>query len=882
MEIILSHANMDFDALGAMLAAAKLYPDAVPVLPKTLNRNVRDFLALYRDELPFRQHEESPKEPIDRLILVDTQSLSTPKGMHAQTRVLILDHHPLDRPTLPTVTYDGEPVGAATSFLVHRMREQHVPLKPVEASLLLLGIYEDTGNLTYATTTSRDVLAAGWLLEHGASLDVVNDFMHRPLTQEQRDLYETLERRARSYDIQGQSVIVASARSSEYIEELSTIAHKLNDLFDPDASFIIVGLDHHVQVIARSRSEAIDVAHILRSFGGGGHSKAAAALVRESSAEEIEAALLASLRQHVRPPVTVRQIMSKGVHTLSPEMRLEEAALLMQRWGHEGFPVAREGRLLGMLTRREVDRAMQHHLGNMPVQSYMRTGPFAVSADEPVAQVRQKMMEHDLGQIPVVEGDRITGIVTRTDVIRLLSAPRENQRPPLADRMREALPPNVLNLLQQASQIATDMGYALYLVGGFVRDLLLGMPNLDMDLVVEGDAILLAQRLAAEIGGSVRTHGRFGTAKWFAPAWVTLPESRTAGAGRLPTAAAEPPSLSLDFVTARTEFYEHPEALPTVEASSLRQDLYRRDFTINTMALRLDQQHFGQLVDFYGGEKDLENRLIRVLHNLSFVEDATRMLRAVRLEQRLGFRIEKRTEELMLEALDLLDRVSGERLRHELYLSLAEAEPERLLVRMQELHILERLHPALCVDDVLMQGFRSAREGLATWHRWGLHGTDGPHGILPSVYLSVLTYHLSPEDLSAMMRRLSIVSESGRLLREVSALRGLVTELGSSGLSRSGIYRLLKDKSTAALFVVWVMQGDAVRQRVELYVRELRQVKTLLNGRSLRAMGVAPGPILGQILADLLDARLDGKTVTLEEEQALARELIARARTDKT
>ncbi len=194
-------------------------------------------------------------------------------------------------------------------------------------------------------------------------------------------------------------------------------------------------------------------------------------------------------------------------------------------------------------------------------------------------------------------------------------------------------------MLERASQTATEMGFSLYLVGGLVRDLLLGIPNLDLDLVVEGDAIALAQRLAADAGGTVRKHARFGTAKWHVP-------------GEAHGTPGSPSPLVLDFVTARTEFYEHPEALPTVEASSLRQDLYRRDFTINTMALRLDRQHFGQLVDFYGGEKDLQHRLIRVLHNLSFVEDATRMLRAVRLEQRLGFRIEKRTVELLRQALD--------------------------------------------------------------------------------------------------------------------------------------------------------------------------------------------------------------------------------------
>jgi tRNA nucleotidyltransferase (CCA-adding enzyme) len=866
MEIIQTHANTDFDGLAAMLAAAKLYPGSVPVLARTLNRNVRDFLALYRDELPFLQPDDAPKDPVDRLILVDTQGYSTPKGMNARTAVLILDHHPLDHPSPPLVRYEGEPTGSTTAFLVHRLREQFQHLSPSEASLLLLGIYEDTGNLSYSTTTARDVLAAGWLLERGASLDVVNDFMHRPLAPTQRELYEILERHSVAHDIVGQSVIMASARTSEYVEELSSVAHKLNELFDPDASFVMVQVDSRIQVIARSRSEEIDVAAILRPMGGGGHSKAAAALVREKTLQQVESELLDAVRAHVRPQVTVRQVMSKGIHTLSPEMPMAEAAALMQRWGHEGFPVARDGRLLGMLTRREVDRAMQHRLGATPVSSYMRKGSFAVTADEAMTRVRQLMIEHDLGQIPVVDGDRIVGIVTRTDVIRLINAPRESGHAPLGERVKATVPPGLLDILEQASQMAADMGFSLYMVGGFVRDLLLGKPNLDLDLVVEGDAILLAQGLTDELGGKVRVHARFGTAKWQASGALSAGGQ---GDGALP----ERP-LTLDFVTARTEFYEHPEALPTVEASSLRQDLYRRDFTINTMALRLDKQRFGELVDFYGGEKDLQNRLIRVLHNLSFVEDATRMLRAVRLEQRLGFTIERRTEELMLEARDLLGRVSGERLRHELYLVLEEAEPEPILRRLQQLGILGSLCPGLRFSQRVATWFQEASRALPAWADGALNANAIPHGVLPAVYLALLTYELSDDERESLLRRLCVVTERGRIVREAACLHCLADDLSAPEVSRSAVYRMLTPYSLPVLYVLWLTASEPARGRVELFVRELRHAKPRLDGHRLKSLGVAPGPEYRGVLAAILDAQLDGRVRTLADEQAMARQLL--------
>ena len=519
-----------------------------------------------------------------------------------------------------------------------------------------------------------------------------------------------------------------------------------------------------------------------------------------------------------------------------------------------------------MLTRREVDRAIQHRPGTTPVRSYMRKGPFAVTADEVMTRVRQSMIEHDLGQIPVVDGDRIVGIVTRTDVIRLINAPRESSHAPLGERVKATLPPGLLDILEQASQMAADMGFSLYLVGGFVRDLLLGKPNLDLDLVVEGDAILLTKRLTNELGGTVRVHARFGTAKWQAPGAVSEGGD---GSGALP---ARP--LTLDFVTARTEFYEHPEALPTVEASSLRQDLYRRDFTINTMALRLDKQRFGELVDFYGGEKDLQNRLIRVLHNLSFVEDATRMLRAVRLEQRLGFAIERRTEELMLEARDLLGRVSGERLRHELYLVLEEAEPESILRRLQQLGILGSLCPGLQFNQRVAHWFQAASRGLAGWADGALNADPSSHGVLPAIYLALLTHELSEEERESLLSRLCIVAERGRVVREAACLHDLAPSLSGREVSRSAVYRMLKPFSLPALYVLWVTESEPVRGRVELFVRELRHARPRLNGHVLKSLGVAPGPEYRSVLSAILDAQLDGRVSTLAEEQAMARQLL--------
>jgi len=560
--------------------------------------------------------------------------------------------------------------------------------------------------------------------------------------------------------------------------------------------------------------------------------------------------------------VTIGQIMSYGVHTLPPDTTVADAAEMMRRYGHEGFPVVKAGQIVGILTRGQIDRALQLGFDSASINLYMYKGEVSVRPDDSVQKLQDVMMEHSLGQVPVVEGGEIIGIVTRTDLIKLWSTPSQRpRRAEIAQLIEDALPAPLLKLIQKASQTAAQMGYSLYVVGGFVRDLLLGTPTLDLDLVVEGNAIALAKRLQKKVGGRVTSHARFGTAK------LILDEQAF-------------PIPYLDFVTARTEFYEHPTALPQVERSSIKQDLHRRDFTINTLAICLDgstefaevPDRCGELLDFYGGEQDLKRGLIRVLHSLSFVEDPTRMLRAARLEQRLGFRIEERTEELIGNALDLLDRTTGERIRHELYLILEEEMPEEALCRLDELGVLAQIHPGLRCNGWLMDKCRLLRQALKT-KSWKLEA--GERLVVEILYLALLTYRLSAPDLESFAKRLKIAGEDATLLRQVNELRSSTSELAEER-QPSAIYRLLKPYSGPAIFVLWIAtESELVRERLELHHQKLRFIEPEIDGEYLKAMGLKPSPLFGWILSALRDARLDGEVSSLEEEKTLVEELLA-------
>jgi tRNA nucleotidyltransferase (CCA-adding enzyme) len=743
---------------------------------------------------------------------------------------------------------------------LERIIADRLPLTPVEATLLALGIYEDTGSLAYPTTTVRDLRCVAWLAEQGANLAVVSDFLHHRLTDQQLALYNSLLDSAEVLVFAGHTVVVATATAEGYVEEISTLAHKIRDLYDPAGLFLLVDLGEHLQLVARSTTDAVDVGHIADHFGGGGHTRAAAALIRDSDLDTIRQELIDFLARHIHPLETVAQIMSYGVHTLAPHTTVDKAAEEMLKYGFEGFPVVGgDGQILGILSRREIDRAGRLRLGNMPVSHYMTKGDIHVVPDDPVERLQQVMTQFSVGQVPVVSKGEIIGVVTRTDLIKLWATPPERipRRREISEKIESALPTALFELVQQASSLAQEMGYPLYIVGGFVRDLLLGAPTLDMDLVVEGDAIGLAQQVGRRVGARTRSHRRFGTAK-------IILEGREDEFG-VP---------ALDFATARLEFYAHSAALPEVEQSSIKADLHRRDFTINTLAIRLDSGHYGRLLDFYGGEQDLHERQIRVLHSLSFIEDPTRIMRAARFEQRLGFTIEPRTAELIDTALPMLSRVSGERIRHELYLILREQEPERVLCRLDGLNVLIQIHPGLICLEGIWERFVALRQVVAAG-QWNVPPAENGRPA-PALYLSLLTYHLSRAELDALAARLKIFRTDLNLLHQVLDLQELEAELDRPDLTNHELYALLRYSSSPALMIHWLYTGsERVRERLWRYETELRHVQPVVDGEYLMSLGLKPSPLFSRLLNTVRDARLDGEICTVEEEEALIARLLA-------
>ncbi len=864
MHIILCHENADFDAVAALLGAHKLYPDAIPMLPERLNANVARFLALYRSGLPFvARDEQQQRRRIEKVTLVDTNRVPAIKGIKPNTPIHIIDHHPLTRELEPNETFEGEVIGSTTTLLIERMQAEGIDISSLEATLLALGIYEDTGSLVYRQTTARDIMAAAWLVEHGAVLDNVRRFLEPPLTDEQQELLETLVTTAENRTIQGYSVLVAAAKLDRYMAELSSVAHRLRDTLDPAALFLLVEMPKVTQLVCRSTDDAIDVGEIARAFGGGGHERAAAATIRDMTREEALDRLWEQIYLHVQPAVSVGDLMSRGAQTVQASAKVGDVIGKMRRIGHEGFPVVEDGKIVGLLTRRDADRAAEHNLRDLEVREIMSSGSVTLKPTDSVTLLEQKMVESGWGQIPVVaDSGKLIGIVTRTDLIKHWARSHPTGRMDSVDRVTieqiaDVLGEPVARLIKCIAEQAQERNVNLYMVGGVVRDLLLKRRNFDIDFVVEGDAIAFARSLIDLYGGAITHFRPFGTAKW------RLRE------GEFDAEALGDPALlpdHVDFASARNEFYEHPTALPTVYSGSIKLDLQRRDFTINTLAVQLSPTA-GRILDFYGGLADLHAGRIRVLHSLSFVDDPTRVLRAARFERRLGFTIEPRTQELIQIAMPMLRRITGERLRNELTLLLKERDPELSFLLLQQRGILKAIHPAFVLNERIVPDFQRAR-------------TAEPPPTLTPPDLTDLLWHvmlcdLPPKNLSDLLDRLVFSRPMTKTMIEAGALVGNAAALADPALTPSRIAVNLDGASEVALLTAWLVITDRLaRERIWEYVSQWRHMRPLTDGHALRERGLEPGPAYSTILSRLRAARLDGEVTNDEEEKRLLLELI--------
>jgi len=872
MDVITTHVNADFDCLGAMVAASKLYPGALMVFSGSQEKSMRDFFVKSSSYvLNFTRLKDLDFSRVTRLIVVDCQH-SSRIGRFAEIlnkpglEVHIYDHHP---ESSGDIRPDGGVIrecGSSTAILTLMLRDRGVAVNPTEATLMMLGVYEDTGSLIFPSTTVDDYQAAAWLLEKGANLNTVSDFITQELTAEQVALLNGLLKSLKSTDLNGVQVSIAHASVDHYIGDIAVLAHMMRDMENLQALFIAVGMGSRVYIVARSRIPEVNAGVIMHDFGGGGHATAASATVKDLTLLQVLTKLDHSLRARVNPRQVARDIMSAPVKTLSAATTLADAGELLTRYNVNAMPVVDDGRICGIISRNIVEKSLYHGLGSLPVSEYMHTEFMHAAPDTPIAEVQEYIVGHDRRIVPVFDRDELVGVITRTNLLRYMYAGEalyDLARDNLPVRSREVerlmnrlLSARIVQVLRDLGRIGEELDVLVYAVGGFVRDLLLGIENDDIDVTIEGNGILFAETFAREFGCRIKSHEKFGTAV------IVFPDG-----------------FKIDVASTRLEYYSSPGALPTVERSSLKMDLYRRDFTINTLAIQLNSSEFGHLIDYYGGQRDLQERSIRVLHNLSFVEDPTRVFRAIRFEQRLDFHIAKHTENLIKNAvkMEFLDKLGGKRLLSELVHILREKDPLRAVDRMNELGLLRFINPELRMNAVTRKVLEETKKIVSWFELLFLERRSEKWAI----YFLALCESLTEDQFQGTCNRLAVVEHYKEKLFEMRKKAGEVLDLMQrmaarrTKVQRSDIYHWLKELPVELLlYMMAKTESEEVKKFISLYFTQLQNVRCFITGRDLKKLGVPPGPRFREILDKLLEARLNNLVQSREEELQLARQYI--------
>ena len=831
----MSHVNTDFDALASMLAAKKLHPKAQLVISGQQDRRVREFLNIYRDTFDIVQDNQINWSDVTELILVDVASLTRVGNFTKQLNkevlhITVYDHHP---PSKGDVKKDAgmiEQVGATVTILVEEIKRCSIPISPLEATLFGLGLYTDTGFFTFKHTTSRDLQVASYLMEQGMNLDMIQRFAEQTLQPEQQELLNKLFLASTTYEVDGLKIVVSSCQHKQYLGGLSVLTNKLLDIKGADALITVVGMKKNVFIVGRANSDRISLLPLLKKWGGGGHKHAGSAMIKNGEREALCIEVKDSLDLILKSAMTAREMMTSPVKTILPETTIEKAGSLMYRYGHSGYPVVKNEQLLGIITRRDLDKATHHGLGHAPVKAYMSTNIMTIEPDFTLEEIQNIIIEHNIGRLPVLEDGKLIGIITRTNMIEaihsqaLMDDTQTGTASELKDNvqedMKQQLPEELYTLLTNIGQLATRSSVSVYLIGGIVRDILLQQPNDDIDIVVEGNGIDFANNLQATYGGEIVAHESFGTATW-----------------------DHPLGLKIDIASSRLEFYDRPASLPDVELSTLREDLYRRDFTINAMAICLNEDTFGTLVDPFSGQADLHKETIKILHNLSFVEDPTRILRAVRFETRFDFSMDEQTEKLAIHSIEKVEDLSADRIKNDIERLFEEGQPSRIIRRLFELKFWKQF--GVHIENERLSSMHASQ--LQTIYEKNRSSDDRP---------SWFNYFMIPffyEGNMTTAKKFALTKNDAKLLREIVALKD---EQWPTLNARGNIHRQLKNYSDEALLFFVAKENFPNKQLFINYLHSRSTLQTYLSGEDLLMLGLKPGPLYSEIFLGLEIASL--------------------------
>ena len=865
--LITTHQSTDFDALASVVAAKKLFPDSIASISGSMNQNVRDFYKMHIDLLDLIEPENVDQGAVDTLIIVDTRiadrlGVFCDMTRREDVKKIIYDHHPNSSDDIKGEYIDrSKPYGATTTVLIKELIKRKISIDQMEATLFALGIHEDTGSLTYLTSTRHDAAALAFLISNGANIAVINNFLSTALTPEQHALLELLLHSITRVKMKDKNIIFAYAVVDEFIDGLSVLAYKLLDIEESDVGFIYVKMGERIQLVARSKAAEVDVLKILEPFGGGGHPQAVSAVLKDQSFDVVKAEIYKRLEVSLAPQKVARDIMSYPVKFVPEDSTVLEASEMMSKLGHTGLPVLSHGQVVGVISRKDADKAIRHGLEHAPVRGFISKKLIKADPDTDIFELQKLMIQNSIGRIPIVDGSKIVGIVTRKDLLRalhgdqylnprfFLSADAKGKN--IEELMREYFSIKLFDAVKKIGNITNRLKMKAYLVGGIVRDIIMGVKNFDIDIVIEGDGIQLAIEASKRFKCPYKVHSKFGTATLFIDA-----------------------DFNMDIATSRMEYYEKPASLPLVVKSNIRQDLYRRDFTINTMAISLNSDSWGKLLDYFGGMEDIVNGNIRILHSMSFIEDPTRIFRAIRFEQRLGFGIEGNTEEKLKEAiiLGLPYKLSPVRLRDEMLNMLNERNPWKSFQRLNEFGGMKYFSPSFLINKyvqlAMKKGSKSHERLLKKFN-------------LPTKKWLVLLGEMllfskfsSADEVVNWGRGIRLTNKNVNVLVEIfNSASAVINAICSSELNDHELFEIFSDLGDNTIVIIHSYDSKSAIN-VERYLKMLSSIKVEINGDDIIKLGIEPGEKIKKILRQIKILKVKGILKNKDEEIQYAKTYI--------
>ncbi len=848
MQAVILDERTDLDALSSAYGITLLEKDTYIVLSNVISATARLVLNKFRHKFEGKIIKKDQLKNLKKIFLVDSNYLDeVQEYIEKGVQIEVYDHHPITEKN-SSVIYHIEQVGAATTLVVERIIEKSVEIDSDDATILALGIYEDTGSFTYNMTTPRDMKVASFLLERGADINFIRYIVEEKIDEDLARIIEQLIENIHTVITGNKKIIITYAIYDRYVQDVSSVFHLIKPFEEADAVFAVINFTGKISIIGRSKTEEIDVGKILSFFGGGGHYAAASATVKGITTNDVIRYLEEILLIEGFSDLTIGQIMKKDFDTVFinlalsqvPQNILEEPMIVV---------VDNNGKFQGVVFSKVIKEALKHNMGSSKIEDFVIDELVVFSPDTGIFQAERELSKFSQDYFPVVQDGFPVGIVSRFDILKAAHGrifetekevfiSRQRLTPKKSDfkrQLRKYLPSDILSELRFIGKVAKELGFRAFLVGGIVRDIVLGKKNLDIDIIIEGDAIRLIKEYAKRKGYSFYTFEEFMTGQ------VKLPNG-----------------LKLDFATARKEIYDYPGAYPKVEKATIKEDLFRRDFTINTLAIEITEGNFGVLLDYFNGLRDIRDKVIRILHQLSFIEDPIRILRALRFAGRLNFKLGKTTERLLKTAVEqnILQTAPAGRVNLELELTFSEERVVDIIVLMSEYRVLHQLIPEYFFDERREEILVKVRDLIFSFELFFNLSLDKT-----SLYLLSLMYHL-PLEVSYQFLEKFFFLKSKEIFKGFFEKREILSSIPEKN---SQLYKLIRHLKREVIVFMCAVSEEELSERIIEILKKEKEKNLVISGKVLIDLGLKPSPIFGKIIEDVFFKFLDNEIKNREE-----------------